>query len=197
MILGKITIREYAKLHGKSPDTVRDYVQQGRILAEKINGKYYINVDEPFPQNTIIKDLTGMQFGLLTVRERVGKIRDRSTWLCDCKCGGTKIVKGNHLRSGYTKSCGCLGNNNVETDVKSKTFDRLTPIQPTDRKDSHGSTIWECSCSCGNPKIVYASVRKLIGGVVTSCGCKKNRSWTKNATDWLRSGYEKPLFWSI
>ena len=29
-------------------------------------------------------------------------------WLCKCECGTEKIINGYHLRSGHTKSCGCL-----------------------------------------------------------------------------------------
>ena len=29
-------------------------------------------------------------------------------WKCKCECGNEIIVAGNHLRSGHTKSCGCL-----------------------------------------------------------------------------------------
>ena len=29
-------------------------------------------------------------------------------WLCKCECGTEKNYRGSHLRSGHTKSCGCL-----------------------------------------------------------------------------------------
>ena len=34
-------------------------------------------------------------------------------YLCECSCGKTIEAYGNHLRSGRTKSCGCLRNDNV------------------------------------------------------------------------------------
>lgn len=49
-------------------------------------------------------DLTGKQFGRWLVKEYVGKEK----WLCICECGNQKIVKGRNLRSGESKSCGCL-----------------------------------------------------------------------------------------
>ncbi len=54
-------------------------------------------------------DLTGQRFGRLVVIERAenGK-RGKARWLCQCDCGNTCIVDGNHLRSGKTKSCGCV-----------------------------------------------------------------------------------------
>ena len=54
-------------------------------------------------------DLTGKKFGRLTTIKRVGSYPNRSAmWLCECECGTEKIINGYHLRSGHTKSCGCL-----------------------------------------------------------------------------------------
>lgn len=56
-----------------------------------------------------IKDLTGREFGGLTViklSERTDA-RHNGYWLCKCRCGETKIIRGNHLVTGVTKSCGC------------------------------------------------------------------------------------------
>lgn len=54
------------------------------------------------------KDLTGMKFGRLTVLKEYGKINSKISWLCLCDCGNEKIVIGDYLKSGRTKSCGCL-----------------------------------------------------------------------------------------
>lgn len=54
-------------------------------------------------------DLAGLRFGRLTVVERYGRYpKGEVTWLCKCDCGETTIVNGVHLRSGDTKSCGCI-----------------------------------------------------------------------------------------
>ena len=58
-------------------------------------------------------DLTGQKFGRLTVIERADeyvspKGQRHIRWLCNCDCGKQITVKGNHLKSGNTKSCGCL-----------------------------------------------------------------------------------------
>ena len=60
-----------------------------------------------------IKDLTGMTFGRLKVLkrlpDRILKSNKKVTlWLCLCDCGNTKEVQGSNLKSGKTKSCGCL-----------------------------------------------------------------------------------------
>lgn len=54
-------------------------------------------------------DLTGQRFGKLTVIEFAGHAPNRKTlWKCKCDCGNETLVKTNALRSGDTKSCGCL-----------------------------------------------------------------------------------------
>lgn len=52
-------------------------------------------------------DLTGKQFGLLTVLGRSSKKAVRVKWRCICECGNEIVVEGQHLRSGATISCGC------------------------------------------------------------------------------------------
>lgn len=52
-------------------------------------------------------DLTGQQYGHLTVLEPAENIGERTAWLCQCDCGRQAVVKTHHLRSGHTKSCGC------------------------------------------------------------------------------------------
>ena len=56
-----------------------------------------------------IIDLTNQTFGKLIVIERASNGNSRPHWLCQCECGNNIIVKGDSLRSGNTKSCGCLG----------------------------------------------------------------------------------------
>lgn len=53
-------------------------------------------------------DLTNQTFGLLTLKEIVGKERKGYLWRCECECGGEKVVPASYLRNGHTKSCGCL-----------------------------------------------------------------------------------------
>lgn len=56
----------------------------------------------------MLKDMTGLRFGRLSVYRAVGKDkRGEYLWLCKCDCGAETIVRGNKLRSGTTKSCGC------------------------------------------------------------------------------------------
>jgi hypothetical protein len=53
-------------------------------------------------------DLTGQRFGRLIVISVQTICSPRTTWLVSCDCGVEKIVLAYQLRSGRTKSCGCL-----------------------------------------------------------------------------------------
>jgi len=59
-------------------------------------------------------DLTGKVFNRLTV---LGDFGDRDNqnkikWKCQCICGAIKYISGPQLKSGKTKSCGCLQTEN-------------------------------------------------------------------------------------
>lgn len=57
-------------------------------------------------------DLTGRRFGKLLVIERAGTVTQgtarRALWRAQCDCGKQAVTDGYSLRSGRTKSCGCL-----------------------------------------------------------------------------------------
>lgn len=52
-------------------------------------------------------DLTGMKCGRWTVGTLVNKPGE-ATWLCKCECGTIREISGTSLRSGNSRSCGCL-----------------------------------------------------------------------------------------
>lgn len=55
------------------------------------------------------KDITGQTFSRLKVLRRSGiNSAGKATWLCRCECGQEKVVCGKSLRTGNTRSCGCL-----------------------------------------------------------------------------------------
>lgn len=55
------------------------------------------------------QNLTGMVFGKLTVVCRSGKNNSDSwLWECLCECGGTALTTSSKLKSGHTRSCGCI-----------------------------------------------------------------------------------------
>lgn len=55
------------------------------------------------------KALLGQTFDKLKVVKFAGQNKKgKSLWDCKCSCGKTKTVLGYHLKSGATRSCGCL-----------------------------------------------------------------------------------------
>lgn len=54
-------------------------------------------------------DLMGQRYGNLTVIGPAENIGTCTAWLCRCDCGRETVVKTQHLRSGRTVSCGCIG----------------------------------------------------------------------------------------
>ncbi len=66
-------------------------------------------------------DMIGKTFGILIVlsredNDKCGQLR----WLCLCRCSQKKTIYGKHLRSGHTRSCGCLAKNNSTRHKHSK-----------------------------------------------------------------------------
>ena len=60
---------------------------------------------------SVVMDLTGQQFGKLTVvrrgPDRIAKSGKSVRWECRCECGAQALVDGRHLKNGHTRSCGC------------------------------------------------------------------------------------------
>lgn len=58
-------------------------------------------------------NVAGMRFGrLVAIEDAGGTSRGIRLWRCKCDCGKEAVVAVNNLRSGHSKSCGCLS---VET----------------------------------------------------------------------------------
>ena len=138
-------------------------------------------------------DMIGKRFGKLLVLSEAGRDKHRNIlWLCRCDCGKEKIISGSSLRSGLTKSCGCLarqpkskemkkkmskrmsGENNpmfgkkgIVIDILNKRFGRLLVLRQVGKK--YGRPAWFCVCDCGNTKIIAGA--QLRSGNTKSCGC--------------------------
>lgn len=113
--------------------------------------------------------MIGQKFGLLTViadsGERSGtKVR----WLCRCDCGNLTKVRTDYLRSGHTKSCGCL----VSKNLVGQKFGKLLVIEDSGLRDNRHIK-WKCLCECGN--YCYSRGTDLLLGETISCGCEKSK----------------------
>lgn len=53
-------------------------------------------------------NLIGRTFGRLTVVDNAPNKNNKTYWLCKCECGNITKVDTGALKSGNTKSCGCL-----------------------------------------------------------------------------------------
>lgn len=147
-------------------------------------------------------DLTNHIFERLHIIERAentsqGKVR----WKAKCECGNQIIVTRNELRSGDTKSCGCLRIDLLKIDLKNKKFGKLKIIREAPSRGKSSSQFWLCKCDCGNDHI--ASSQHLRENQVKSCGCwfekseqqlleeAKERFWDKvqkTDTCWIWKG---------
>lgn len=117
-------------------------------------------------------DLTGEKFGRLTVISKGDKANNGSIkWLCRCECGKEKYIRGDILRCGNTKSCGCLSSETAKSHLLNQRFGSLTVIKEIGRS-KHGDVMWLCLCDCGNTTEVKSV--NLIHGATKSCGCKTN-----------------------
>ena len=125
-------------------------------------------------------DLTNKEFGRLVVVSRAENRGTTTMWNCKCKCGNNCVVSATSLRSGATKSCGCLHRELVSArssfDLVGKTFGRLTVVQKVGT-DKHGNLLWKCICSCDDHGTVITTSAHLMSGHTQSCGCyKRDRS---------------------
>lgn len=60
-------------------------------------------------------DLTGNTYSRLTVLIADPVINRRPMWICKCECGSIVTLRGDVLRRGVNKSCGCWRRERFET----------------------------------------------------------------------------------
>ena len=61
-----------------------------------------------------IADISGQKFGRLTAIEPIKRLHGKGVaWNCKCDCGNTVVAFVRELRSGNTKSCGCLRDDKI------------------------------------------------------------------------------------
>ena len=117
-------------------------------------------------------DITGKQFGRLTVSHYVGD----GQWECECECGNRVVVRTYNLNSGNTKSCGCLQKDKAsEASLISLIGNRYGRLLVIERAENNrfGHVCYRCKCDCGGEAIVDAT--NLRNGNTNSCGCIKSK----------------------
>ena len=73
-------------------------------------------------------DLTGQRFSRLEVISRAENHGRRTMWNCRCDCGNEVVVRAENLRSGNSKSCGCLRIENHPRTANGWSHTRLASI---------------------------------------------------------------------
>ena len=121
--------------------------------------------------------LTGRRFGRWTVMSApIRTPHSGIKYRCRCDCGTERDVLARSLRSGASRSCGCLRRETSQEvnlcDLLGRQFGDLQVIGKCDTESRSGAR-WMCRCSCGNT--CEAAASDLIFDRTTSCGCKKVR----------------------
>lgn len=77
------------------------------------------------PRHPLAEDLTGQQFERLTALWSTAPTGKGAAWLCQCSCGQLLIVPAGRLKSGATRSCGCLQKERSSVRIIKTNLDRL------------------------------------------------------------------------
>lgn len=136
------------------------------------------------PRNNLI----GCVYGKLLVVDYAGKdYKNNTMWLCKCKCGNEKVVRGSKLKSGEVKSCGCL--RHEDNPVKNENI-RLSKIKHNKSNTRLYYIYNNMVRRCEDPK---SNKYRLYGGRGISV-CKEWRYDINTFFEWAEmSGYHDNL----
>ena len=134
-------------------------------------------------------NLIDQRFGRAVVIEKTNKRSSSGDIIqkCKCDCGNIYETRGDILKSGQSKSCGCL-QKDITLDMNKKRaelkilpngskYGKLTILKLLDDRNKYGQTVYECRCDCGNIKKINRN--DLITGNTQSCGCLKSKGELK------------------
>ena len=104
-------------------------------------------------------NLEGERFGNLLVIKRAGTKGSRSTWECKCDCGNTTIVTSSDLRTGNTKSCGCVRRAKFNNKKHGFSHERLYGIYEAMKTRCRNSPYYKEVSVCGEWLNSYETFR--------------------------------------
>lgn len=156
-------------------------------------------------------DLTGQQFGRLTVIQRAGRKCSPSgacqrRWRCRCECGRTVTLRGDHLRRGATTSCGCLRRERGRTAITTaaKVMDAVVAVQRQDHLEHIGTPtldqhplygIWRAMHQrCTNPNARY--FHRYGGRGITVCERWRGGGGFQRFLEDMGERPDNPLWWT-
>lgn len=110
--LGQVRVQDLVQGRSRSCGCLRDEEQslsrKGK-MPEYVHGKRMKKVSSPFICYGYFEDLAGQKFNRWTVIKRVQNNNDKKvTYQCECDCGWIGNVPARDLKTGHSKSCGCL-----------------------------------------------------------------------------------------
>lgn len=98
-------LQQWCDEYGMCRGTVHDRLEKGWSIKDALSQPIKANIRNR-------EELLGHRFGRLVVIVYAGDDcimkNNNSRWICQCDCGNTVIVDTGKLKSGHTKSCGCL-----------------------------------------------------------------------------------------
>lgn len=103
-------------------------------------------------------DSTGCRYGRLTILRRDGYISGRVSWLCLCDCGNEISVTSNSLRTGKTRSCGCLRQETAARNASHGGNARAKQLYKHGESGSRLYNVWKSMRErCNNPNDKFFS----------------------------------------
>lgn len=148
---------------------------------------------------SVVEDLTGMRFGRLTVIRRVEDVYlknggKRAQWECQCDCGNHVIKRSQGLKSGKSKSCGCLrdeiGNKPFIFEegqlVKTKYSEFCVLRKHRVKRDSGNIKDKKYLCQCTSCKEQQDILESILRAGIGSCrACSDVKSYPSKYVYWF------------
>ena len=103
----------------------------------------------------------------------------RQMWRMACACGSAVVLAANKVKTGNTKSCGCLRS---APDLSGLRFGVLAVLGDAAR-GADGRHRVRCRCDCGAEVVVAPSDLRKSRGATVSCGCFRATFGRSNAAD--------------
>ena len=172
-----VTPKSEKKWHCRCTCGTERYVREESLLKAKSTSCGCLRSDKSIKAVTL--DLTGRQYGCLTVLGRGNKNLRNGTvsWLCRCTCGTEAEYPASALISGRRKDCGCIVKSlRQPQDLTGRQYGRLTVLRRQQEDEPYPGK-WHCRCVCGNEK--YTTAYNLLHGICKSCGCLRKEQYAR------------------